>query len=202
LRDTSNKINTTTTGLPDAKITTKTSIEDNPALVPPSFGAYEKANDNMSTDKRIQIDQALQTRKVAASAKGTLNPSDTPQELRHDSSFESVSSKDTSKNTSIAPTKPLNINVDKDWDDIGPYGRSMANISNKSQRPTITINKLEVHVIGNNKAQRAIFNRSIESTEGLHHLHHHNRDNFDLESRQVNTETLNKSYLWKYKVRL
>lgn len=76
IHETSNKINTTTTGLPNAKIAIKTNSKDNPALAPRSFGFHEEVRDNNNTTgKRIQIDDVPQTNKIATSAKRSISES-------------------------------------------------------------------------------------------------------------------------------
>jgi hypothetical protein len=105
--------------------------------------------------------------------------------------------------TSITPSKTKigdnNQNNNNNISIIKPHKlSSQISESDKNYKPTITINKLDVHVVGsiNNNVLRSTIDRSTESVGDIH------RHKLDFEDHQINTEILNKSYLWKYKVRL
>jgi hypothetical protein len=103
--------------------------------------------------------------------------------------------------TTTAPKTSSNTTIDYNGNDniIKPYPLPKTNLSYRKPEPIVTINKLEVHVVGgsnNNTVQGARLNPSKKKITDIHGR------KLDFDDLQVNTETLNKSYLWKYKVRL
>jgi hypothetical protein len=184
--------------LPNARSAIKRDSNKNSNL--DSSGTHVGDNSvNPNDDKPLQID-IDQTKGVATLAGKSLNISDISQPAQ-DGSLELMSSKrnSTMNNATFASITPSSkTKIDDNEDDSKPYGLSKLKISDRNQKATITINKLEVHVIGDNKnnVQRSVLDRSIESAASRH------GHKLDFEDHQVNTETLNKSYLWKYKVRL
>ena len=151
-------------------------------------------------DKPIHIEDIVQSKEVKTPADKSLNLPNISQSAQ-DSTIGLMRSKDITNNASFASTITSSSSTTKIDDSrnniIKPYNLSRTSISDGKQKPTITINKLEVHVVGsnNNNVQRPMLNRSMKIADSRSHK-------LDFEDLQVNTETLNKSYLWKYKVRL
>jgi hypothetical protein len=151
-----------------------------------------KTLSSIQPDSKIQMEGIAQTtKKIAIPADDKpLNLSDISQSDQDDS-IRLPMSRSNTMDTSFASITPLKTKIYGDDDNN--------NSSNtiKPHKPTITINKLDVHIVGssNTNVQRSTLEHSAESED----IHSHK---LDFEDHQINTEILNKSYLWKYKVRL
>ena len=154
----------------------------------------ENNTNNPIGDKPIRFGIG-QTKKVTMSVDKSLKVSGTfPQSAKDNRPM---------NNPSFVSLRPSNTNNMDDFEHDGNkknYALSKSQMSDKSYKPTITINKLEVHVIGDNRnnIQSYPLDSPVEITRSS--LYRHNK--FSLGDDQINTESLNKSYLWKYKVRL
>ncbi len=188
---------------PDAKIPIERKGNNNNSALNHS-GIHDSDNTNIPHIKPIHIEGIAQTAKIAIPPDDkSLNLSDISQSAQDDSSRLSMSRSNT-MNTSFASITPSKTKIDdhnrnnNNSSIIKPHEPSQtAGVSDRSHKPTITINKLDVHVVGsnNNNVQRYTLDDSPDSPD----IHSHK---LDFEDHQINTEILNKSYLWKYKVRL
>jgi hypothetical protein len=167
-----------------------------------------KTFSGIQPDAKIQMEDTVQTTKIATPADKSLNPSDITSQSAQDDSIRLSMSRTNTMSTSFASITPSKTKIDDENRNnnnsnnnnniIKPHELpAQRSVSDRNHKPTITINKLDVHVIGsnNNNVQRAILSHSTESPD----IHSHK---LDFEDHQINTEILNKSYLWKYKVRL
>jgi hypothetical protein len=165
-----------------------------------------KTLSSIQPDSKTQIEGIAQTtKKIATPADDKpLNLSDISQSGQDDS-IRLPMSRSNTMDTSFASITPSKTKIYGDDDDddnsrstIKPHKlTSQTSASDRSHKPTITINKLDVHIVGssNTNVQRSTLERSAESEDIRSHK-------LDFEDHQINTEILNKSYLWKYKVRL
>jgi hypothetical protein len=184
---------------PNAKSPIKSNINNDSPLARLETHGVEESNS--PHHKPIHIEDIVQSKEVKTPADKSLNLPNISQSAQ-DSTIGLMRSKDITNNASFASMTASSSSTTKIDDTrnniIKPYNLSRTSISDgKQKKPTITINKLEVHVVGsnNNNVQRPMLNRSMKIADSRSHK-------LDFEDLQVNTETLNKSYLWKYKVRL
>jgi hypothetical protein len=164
-----------------------------------------KTLSSIQPDSKTQIEGIAQTT-IKNATRGDdkpLNLSDISQSGQDDS-IRLPMSRSNTMDTSFASITPSKTRIHGDDDNnnssstIKPHKlTSQTSASDRSHKPTITINKLDVHIVGgsNTNVQRSTLEHSAESED----IHGHK---LDFEDHQINTEILNKSYLWKYKVRL
>jgi len=154
-----------------------------------------KTLSNIQPDYKTQMEGIAQTtKKIATPADDKpLNLSDISQSDQDDS-IRLPMSRSNTMDTSFASITPPKTKI---YGDDNNDNNDNSSSTIKPHKPTITINKLDVHIVGstNTNVQRYALERSAESED----IHSHK---LDFEDHQINTEILNKSYLWKYKVRL
>jgi hypothetical protein len=104
-------------------------------------------------------------------------------------------------NTNISKTSIESKHIDPI---IKPYDLPpKASIASGFQKPvTLNINKLQLHIVGDShkKVPTSMLDRSVEIVESRRRSHLLPKLDFD-DQVHVSIEELNKSYLWKYKVK-
>jgi len=197
-------------GEPSSKTPSSTQVVDKKI----SLDRKNNNNNNFTSEHSEAHDKpSTSTADISKAAKVVrptefLNLSDVSHQAQDSSISRLQSARNIEANTSFASIAPLRTRLDdtqKIHSGINSHQQPPSNTglyTSRKEEPTVTINKLDVHVIGSNNNNVQSFASNLPAEAESTGILHHHRHKQDLQEQEVNPESLNKSYLWKHKVRL